>query len=111
MRRNNMGNVFRLIRIANNNMTVTDAAKQLEVSSSYLCDIESGRKNVSLKILNKFSSFYNIPVSQILLIDEAQIEDNLDYKQTLKLILEYYILIEDKNQTKTNDNRVKKLLQ
>lgn len=96
MKRNNMGNVFRLIRIANNNMSVKDAAEQIGVSSSYLCDIESGRKNISLESLNKLASFYNIPASQILLIDEAQIENNLDYKQTLKLILEYYILIDRK---------------
>lgn len=48
-----------------------ELARKLDISRSYLCEIESGKKDVSLKILSSYSSVFGIQLASILLIDEA----------------------------------------
>lgn len=108
-----IGYILKLIRVANNNMSTKDVAKMLDVSSSHISLIEKGDKKPSLTMLKKISSVYNIPLSEILLFDEIQEQKGLNYQQTLKMILEYYVAIDSKNVVKISEehdmNFVKKL--
>jgi transcriptional regulator with XRE-family HTH domain len=47
-----------------------DLAAQLEISKSYLSEIESGKKKPSLDMLDKYSKLFKIPVSLILVFSE-----------------------------------------
>lgn len=47
-----------------------ELSESLGVSSSYLCEIEKGRKNINLELLKKYSDYFDIPVSSILFLSE-----------------------------------------
>lgn len=47
-----------------------DLADKLKISRSYLSEIESGRKSVSMDILNKYSEIFDVPHSSLLLFSE-----------------------------------------
>ena len=95
-----VGNILKLIRYVNNDMSTKEVADKMGVRISYVCDIESGRKNVTMNTLQKFSSIYDIPVSTILLFDELQTKNNLTRIETLKNIVEYYINNSEKKKTR-----------
>lgn len=48
----------------------TNLAKKLEISNSYLCEIEKGIKSPSIDLLAKYSELFKMPVSTILLFSE-----------------------------------------
>lgn len=47
-----------------------ELAKRLELSNSYLSEIESGLKAPSMELLQKYSVLFKMPVSSILLFSE-----------------------------------------
>jgi transcriptional regulator with XRE-family HTH domain len=53
-----------------------ELAKQLEISNSYLSEIESGSKVPGLELLDKYSKFFKMPVSSILLFSEKISDDS-----------------------------------
>ena len=48
----------------------TDLAARLDLSNSYLSEIETGVKSPSVELLRKYSEIFNIPVSTLLLFSE-----------------------------------------
>lgn len=60
---------LRLFRVFHD-MKLYEMAERLEISSSYLSEIEKGKKEPSLKLLEKYSKIFNIPVSTILSFSE-----------------------------------------
>jgi transcriptional regulator with XRE-family HTH domain len=62
-------------------LTQTELAKRLEISNSYLCEIEAGDKTPGLEILNKYSAIFKIPTSSILLFAEALNDESLKAKK------------------------------
>lgn len=55
-------------------LSQSDLAERLDISPSYLSELESGRKQVTLQILEKYSQSFDLPISSILLFSE-NIED------------------------------------
>jgi transcriptional regulator with XRE-family HTH domain len=53
-----------------------ELAKRLEISSSYLSEIESGSKVPGLDLLEKYSQVFKMPVSSILLFSEKMSDDS-----------------------------------
>jgi DNA-binding XRE family transcriptional regulator len=47
-----------------------DLAEKLEISNTYLCEIEKGSKSPSMELLEKYSKIFKMPVSHILLFSE-----------------------------------------
>lgn len=102
-----LGNVLKLIRFANE-MSTKDAAQNSNVSSTYISEVENGNKNPSISVLKKIAETYNIPLSQIFLFEELQIQDNLSNRQLLIMILEYYINKTNKeNSQEINKKKIK----
>lgn len=64
-----MRKALRLIRIYHD-MTQSDAAKATGLSKSYISDLESGKKDVTLRVLERYSDTFEIPVSSLALIAE-----------------------------------------
>jgi len=67
-----------------------DLAEDLKISKSYLSEIESGRKSISMDILQKYSEIFSVPVSSLLLfsenMDAAKASDKLRLKCANKII-------------------------
>jgi len=53
------------------NQSQTALAGNLGISSSYLSEIESGKKEPTLELLNKYASIFNVPLSSILAFSET----------------------------------------
>lgn len=67
---------LRLVRIFHN-MKQNELSEKLSISRSYLSELESGKKNISIEILNKYSSIFDIPSSSLLLFSENLDENKL----------------------------------
>ena len=68
----NTGHIIKLIRTADG-LGQGDLAEKLNVSRTYLCQIENGRKQPSLSFLKQFSSQFSVPLP--LLVVGEQIEN------------------------------------
>ena len=69
-----IGKALRTMRIFHD-MTQKDLAEQLEISKSYLSEIEAGKKVPTLTLLDRYAEVFRIPTSSILFFSE-----NLDQK-------------------------------
>jgi len=67
-----------------------DLAEDLGISKSYLSEIESGHKSISMDILQKYGDIFSVPVSSLLLFSEnmnaAKASDKLRLKCANKII-------------------------
>ena len=64
-----IGKVLKHIRIFNQ-LKQYDVAEELKLSKSYISEIESGNKIPTLEVLHKYSDYFDIPLSTILLFVE-----------------------------------------
>lgn len=48
-----------------------ELAEKLEISKSYLSEIESGKKHISMDLLEKYSTTFDIPVSSLVFFSES----------------------------------------
>lgn len=55
-------------------MKQVDLANKLQVSRSYLSEIESGSKTISVALLDKYSQVFNVPASTFLLFKDTVVE-------------------------------------
>lgn len=60
---------LRIVRIFHR-LKQTDLAEKLQISNSYLSEIESGIKSPTIELLGKYSTIFRIPVSTLLLFSE-----------------------------------------
>lgn len=65
-----LNKALRLIRVFHD-LTQKDLAKKLQISKSYLSEIESGKKKPTLEIINGYSEQFDIPVSSIMFFSES----------------------------------------
>jgi transcriptional regulator with XRE-family HTH domain len=57
-------------------MTQLELAEKLDISKSYLSEIESGKKTISLPLLEKYSIIFDIPASSLVFLSEALSHEN-----------------------------------
>jgi transcriptional regulator with XRE-family HTH domain len=65
-----LNKALRLIRIFHD-LTQKDLANKLQISKSYLSELESGKKNPTLEIITKYSEQFDIPLSSIMFFSES----------------------------------------
>ena len=82
--------VLKTLRIANDYKT-KDVAERAGCTPAYICSLEAGKRGLSLTSIKKLAVALNVTAGTIVLFDEIQEKYNLDYKQTLFMILGYYI--------------------
>jgi len=67
-----------------------ELAQKLGISKSYLSEVESGRKSVSMELLKKYAEAFSIPASSLLMFSEnieaAKTSDKLRLKCANKII-------------------------
>jgi transcriptional regulator with XRE-family HTH domain len=59
-----LNKALRLMRVFND-LSQKELAEKLGISKSLISEIESGKKNSTIELLNKYSNFFDIPVSSI----------------------------------------------
>ena len=59
-------------------LTQAELALKLDMSKSYLSEIESGKKSVGYDLLEKYSELFDVPVSSLVFFSE-----NLDHANTI----------------------------
>lgn len=64
-----LNEALRLVR-AYHDLSQSELCAQLGISNSYLSEIESGKKQPTLEILNKYGEYFGIPVSSLLFFSE-----------------------------------------
>ncbi|MCP5324876.1 MAG: helix-turn-helix transcriptional regulator [Oceanospirillaceae bacterium] len=67
--------VLKLIRQFHS-MTQLELAEELQISKSYLSEIESGKKTISLSLLEKYSNIFDIPASSLVFLSETLSKEN-----------------------------------
>ncbi len=65
---------LRLVRVFHD-MNQTALADRLQISKSYLSEIENGKKQVTLELLQKYANTFGMPLSSLLFFAE-HVEDN-----------------------------------
>lgn len=64
-----LNEALRLVR-AYHDLSQTQLSYDLQISNSFLSEIESGKKAPSIELLNKYSQKFDIPVSSLLFFSE-----------------------------------------
>jgi transcriptional regulator with XRE-family HTH domain len=64
-----LNRALRLMRVFYD-MTQKELAEKLEISNSHLSEIESGKKQPSIGLLERYSKVFDIPTSSILFFSE-----------------------------------------
>jgi transcriptional regulator with XRE-family HTH domain len=52
-------------------LSQTDLAKKINISTSYLSELESGKKDASIELLQRYSDFFNLPLSSLVVFAET----------------------------------------
>ena len=86
-KKNGLGNVLKLLRIAKE-MSTKDLAEKMNVSSTYISEVESNNKNPSLEMLTKYSEALEVKKSTILYFDEVGEKNSYNYQKLLLEILQ-----------------------
>ena len=66
---NQLGAALRSLRVFHD-LSQTEAAEKLEVSKSYLSEVESGKKEPTLALLSRYSEVFSVPLSSVLFFAE-----------------------------------------
>ena len=64
-----LNEALRLVRVFHD-LNQTKLAETLKISKSYLSEIESDKKPITMELLKKYSEYFNIPASSLLLFSE-----------------------------------------
>jgi len=64
-----LNKALRLVRVFHD-INQSQLAERLEISRSYLSEIESGKKTPSIELIDKYSKVFNIPPSSLLYFSE-----------------------------------------
>lgn len=65
-----IGNALRLLRVLHD-MTATELAEKLKISTSYLSEIENEKKEPSLELIQKYGKVFGVKASGILHFSET----------------------------------------
>lgn len=82
-----MNNVLRLLRIAND-LSIAQLSDLLGVTSSFISQIESGKKRPSEDLLIKYSKALKVKPELIKFFDKEEQSNDYRYQDLLLLILE-----------------------
>lgn len=64
-----LNEALRLVRVYHD-MSKADVARELGFSRSFITELEAGQKKVTLETLNRYSDYFEIPVSSLMLFAE-----------------------------------------
>ena len=65
-----INNALKLVR-QYHNINQTQLASKLSISTSYLSELESGKKEPSIEILQRYAQHFNVPLSSLVVFSET----------------------------------------
>ena len=87
-----LGQVLKLFRLSvSENFTVQKLASKMDVSGTYISEVENGKKTPTLEGIKNFSKAFNVPVSQIFKIEEDANENDWSYEKTFLEVVKTYL--------------------
>ncbi len=66
-----LNDTLRILRVFHD-LKANELARRLKISPSYLSEIEKGKKDPTLELLNKYGKEFKIPTSVILFLSESK---------------------------------------
>lgn len=79
-------NIYRLLRIINDK-SVKELASEMDVSPSYISEVENGKRIPSNALREKYSKALGVRQSTIMYFEEESREHDLEFKQMLRIIV------------------------
>ena len=101
-----MNQALRLIRVYHD-LNLSDAAQRVGLSKSYISEMERGRKKVSLDVLEKYSTAFDIPISSFMLFAE-RVEDGKFSERSRAYVAEKAVKMLDWIATITSNDEPKR---
>lgn len=86
-----LNEALRLIRVFHD-MKSVELAKELNISVSYLSEIETGKKKPSIELITKYSSIFHIKPSAILFFSEEIEKDGDGLRSKIKQSIRFKML-------------------
>ena len=77
-----LGETLKTLRIFYGYRSV-EMANKLEISQSFLSEVENNKKNPTIDLLNKYSKVLKIKVSTIILLSESMKDEKKDLKHNI----------------------------
>lgn len=81
-----LGKVLKLLKVARG-LSTKELSEKMDVSSTYISEIETGAKKPSLEMLSKYAEALEVRKSTILYFDEEMSGKKFKYSQILYEIL------------------------
>ena len=90
-------------------MKQVNLASKLQVSRSYLSEIESGSKTISVALLDKYSQVFNVPASTFLLFKDTVVEP-MDKAQAVRAerLLKFFEWVAHENDDERRRKKTRK---
>lgn len=92
-----LAEALRLLRVFHK-IPQTELSEKLGISRSYLSEIESGKKKISLDLLEGYARIFEVPVSSLMLFSEQMGKDTVGNKTRIfaaKKVLRIFKWIEE----------------
>ncbi len=64
-----MNKALRLVRVYHD-LSLVEAAERVGLSKSYVSELEKGHKKVSMEVLEKYATAFDMPMSSLMLFAE-----------------------------------------
>ncbi len=64
-----LSETLRLLRVFHD-IKQNELAEKIEISKSYISELENGNRTPSLEVIQKYSDFFKIPISSIMFFSE-----------------------------------------
>lgn len=84
--RNNIGEILRLLRISFD-LSISDLSEKIDISKSYITEIEKGDKTPSEKIIKNYSTGLGVPEETLNFLLNNYSQRHLPYQKLLIEIL------------------------
>lgn len=97
-----LNEALRLVRVYHDT-NQSKLAEKLEISPSYLSEIESGKKTPTLELLEKYSSVFDIPPSSLLLFSESLENDSFAEKARVSVARKMLKIMNWLSETRSGD--------
>ena len=79
-----LNEALRLIRVYHD-LSQKEAAERVKLSKSYLSELEAGNKKVTLEVLEKYSTAFDLPISSLMLFAEQAASNSLAERARVKI--------------------------
>jgi transcriptional regulator with XRE-family HTH domain len=70
-----LNKALRLVRVYHD-LSQVEAARRVGLSKSYVSELEAGNKKVTIEVLEKYASAFNLPVSSLMIFAEHSEDRN-----------------------------------